>query len=718
MDRRTFVTTLPALVLATSYDSTPSPAKFKQTGVEPHTAAQTAPLPTPEESMSFAAFTDTHVGQKTRKPQWGYADHLDLLADDVMDNTLPCEFVVHLGDGALNKTAFVNGVGLPKTMDPYKNNFKAFLVSHVKQPFHYVGGNIDLTDYNGGQGLPQNDNDPFVLLRTYVNETELNHYPYAMMRNGILFLALPEMGYEPWTRPALYEWVQFMTTYYHHATTIIFSHQAIEDTTIHDGDPMSTTRGHQDQAFWARLFQDNPQIKMWIHGHNHMAGWYVGSRSSGWSRPVQDFGHEMAFSAPYPAMDWGDYVDQEDTIVIYTISSTGVTTRAWENRGSGGRWVSGFDMTWKVPTTYDPNAEDWYSFPALIQDGETQLTDMKVLSSRITLQLVGTSPVELFYDPHMETKGSHVDENILGFDDDPTAKVTANTPGMTVHGPCKVTFPPKHEWDKYCHDGRGGQPYHYFSVGTAPAAVPGGSYTITMTAKSKSGKGKVNVAMSTSDWGTKSQYSTLSGSSREVLSHTFGKNYETVSATYTAPNDANAWFIQGALEFVDSTDYDVSYFSIKRTRTSDSTENFRMMLSGQWYSVAGTLGRFQTKDFPVDPVDLADRDGVINFTASIQGNHYGMARLIYHAPLLMGRNARYKVNSVKANAFDVTLTARLSGYSGTFEMFPFSTKYGGVAIRAADGSGENHVSKNKNQWITCDGSAGGKKVSITYPTKV
>jgi hypothetical protein len=44
--------------------------------------------------MNFAAFTDTHVGQQMRSPNWDYAQHLDLLADDIMDKTLPCEFVV------------------------------------------------------------------------------------------------------------------------------------------------------------------------------------------------------------------------------------------------------------------------------------------------------------------------------------------------------------------------------------------------------------------------------------------------------------------------------------------------------------------------------------------------------------------------------------------------------------------------------------------------
>ena len=151
--------------------------------------------------------------------------------------------------------------------------------------------------------------------------------------------------------------------------------------------------------------------------------------------------------------------------------------------------------------------------------------------------------------------------------------------------------------------------------------------------------------MSCSDWGTKSQYSTLAGSSREVISHTFGTKEETVTGTYTAPNDDNAWFIQGSLEFADATDVDVTYFSIKRTQTSDVTEDFQIALNGKSYAAAGKLARFKTKDFPISPVDLADQDGIIPLKASIKGNHYGMANLIYRGPLLMGRNARYKVNA-------------------------------------------------------------------------
>jgi hypothetical protein len=222
--------------------------------------------------------------------------------------------------------------------------------------------------------------------------------------------------------------------------------------------------------------------------------------------------------------------------------------------------------------------------------------------------------------------------------------------------------------------------------------------------------------MSCSDWGTKSQFSTLAGSSREVISHAFGKDYQTVTGTYTAPNDENAWFIQGTLEFPDATDVDVSYFSIKRTRTSDTTEDFGVVLSGKTYAAPGKLGRFATKEFPIDPVALADRDGIIRVKASIKGNHYGMARLIYRGPVLMGRNARYRVNSVDGNTFDIVLTTKLSGFENVFKIFPFSTKYGGVDIRTVDGAGEHHVSKNGNQWITSDiTTTASKRLVVTYP---
>ncbi len=102
--------------------------------------------------------------------------------------------------------------------------------------------------------------------------------------------------------------------------------------------------------------------------------------------------------------------------------------------------------------------------------------------------------------------------------------------------------------------------------------------------------------------------------------------------------------------------------------------------------------------------------------ASIKGNHYGLARLIYRGPFLMGRNARYRVNGLEGNTFDITLTSRLSGFENAFKMFPFSTKYGGADVQTNDGAGERHSSKNRNRWLTSDLTTL-KRLRITYPTK-
>jgi hypothetical protein len=115
-------------------------------------------------------------------------------------------------------------------------------------------------------------------------------------------------------------------------------------------------------------------------------------------------------------------------------------------------------------------------------------------------------------------------------------------------------------------------------------------------------------------------------------------------------------------------------------------------------------------------MDLADEEGIIRLKASIKGNHYGMARLIYSGPLLMGRNARYRVDAVDGNTFDISLTTRLSGFENVFKMFPFSIRYGGIAVRADGGAGEHHASTNKNQWITSDLTTSLKRLRITYPT--
>ena len=267
---------------------------------------------------------------------------------------------------------------------------------------------------------------------------------------------------------------------------------------------------------------------------------------------------------------------------------------------------------------------------------------------------------------------------MLGFGDDPTSEVTAHLPGITVQPGGYVVFPMKYYTSAYHEDGRTGQPYHYFPVGTTPAAVPNATYQVTLVARATSGTGNIAVDMSVSDWGTQSQYSTLAGSEQTVIDHEFGTTTETITGIYTVPDDENAWFLQGSIDFPGSNAYEVSEFSIKRVQDTATTDDFTLSLNGRDFTHAGTLAQYEKAVFDVNPMDLAAGDGVITITASIQGNHYGMANLVYQAPILMSRNARFSVDQVNGNDFQFTLQKDLSYYSDTFKMFPFSRKYGTI----------------------------------------
>jgi hypothetical protein len=692
--------------------------------------------------ISFAAFSDTHIGAKYEYPKYVMANHLDKIGDDLVENTNLLDFAIHLGDIINHNTGQVNGVGLPFFANQYKNNLKAYLINHLNLPFHCILGNHDLVDYK------KNPDDPYNLTKSLIDELSMNNPVYAMMRDGILFLIVPTLGFIQWTHPVIYEWIEFMTNTYKNKTTVILCHQAIEDTTKEDSN--ESYRGKQDMDFWANLFQKNPQIKMWIHGHNHMLDWYIGNKSTGLSQKVYNFGHEIAFSAPYSQLDWG-FRHEEDRIVIYNISSSKITTTTWENNGRGGHYVSEYMNSWNVQTTFNPYAPDWYSFPMFLQDNETQLTDQKVLSHNITLQQIGTKSMELFYDAEMRSPSSkpHVQEVILGFGKDRNGNVEWNNPGMIAHGPTYVTFPEKYHYPKkkLQEDGRSGQPYQSFPMGTICAAVPGQTYEFKMTARTLSGNGTIKLFVNCSDWGTKSQYSILSDSEEQVISHTFGQDFETVTGIYTVPKDKDAWFLQGRLDFIDKIDYEFTLFSVKRKQSSSSTEDFNLCLSEKWYNISGNLLEDELVNTSINPMDLSNESGVINFTSHIDGNCYGMVNLVFHEPLLLCRNARFRVNNVNVNIFNLSLTKTisrnppenmviwnskifnkhsyltelfsrflLSGFSGKvfkkifkeetaeFKMIPFSTDpiYNNIDIIAEDGSGEKYISSNGNIWLSCN----------------
>jgi predicted MPP superfamily phosphohydrolase len=711
-----------------------------------------SPAPTMKVSLldhfSFAAFTDTHIGSRYQFPLYRTARHLDALADDTTNGTPLLDFAIHLGDLINRNTAQASGYDLPPTVNQYTNNLAAILLSHLHLPIYPVIGNHDIDDY---QLHPDNPHD---LTLDLLDELPITTPMYALMDKGILFLFVPELTGITWTHPAEYAWLNFMTTQYHNTTTIICCHQTIPDTTTNSTTPY---RGKQDTNYWTDLFQHNPQIKLWIHGHNHDIKWYQNTHTTGHSQPVIDFGHEMAFSEPSPQMAW-DLHTPVNRITLYTITAHDITTTAWEDTGTGGHYAPGYNHTMTVNTTFDLQAPGWYAIPVVLQDNEIQLMNLKMISSNITLQLAGIKPLDLFVDPYLQAPpGSH--EVILGFGNDTSGNVNWTNPGMLVHGPTQLTFPSKYPDNASLQeDGRSGPPYHAFPMGTTAAAVYGQTYTITLTARCLTGNGTILVNASCSN--SFSQYSTLPGSNHTVLSHRFSAENETISNTYRVPNDCHAWFLQGTLDFTDDADYEVTRFSIQRTNTSFVTEDFKLQLTHQWYNVSGPLTENQFVNFTVDPRLLAMNQGVMTVYPLIGGNNVGLANLIFNEPLLLGQNACFQITNHTQNTVNITLTTTITHTSpalmtiwqstlfkhhpiiterltrillaiapqflkhyitpnatSTFNLFPFNTNpsYQNVTLTAQDHSNKTHVSPNGNIWWTCPGpDTSERRLQITF----
>jgi hypothetical protein len=318
--------------------------------------------------------------------------------------------------------------------------------------------------------------------------------------------------------------------------------------------------------------------------------------------------------------------------------------------------------------------------------------------------------MELFYDSKMESSAGYrysINETILGFGNDREGNVIWTNPGMKVQGPTILTFPEKYPFpdEKLLHeDGRSGPSYKSFPMGSICSAVPGQTYNFTITARCNSGSGKIKLNVSCCDWSTKSQYSVLPNSEKQMFSHIFGTNYETINARYTVPNDEKAWFLQGSLEFTDSADYDVSLFSVKREQNCNKTKNFHLCLSDNWYNVSRLLDEDEIVEFSINPTDLCDRQGVINFTAFIDGNKFGMVNLIFQEPVLICRNARFFVSSSSQDVFNLSIAQTISKSSNIFEIYPYSTDsvYDYLNIKSEDNSGNRHISKNGNLWLSCN----------------
>ncbi|CAB1061427.1 hypothetical protein D1BOALGB6SA_6200 [Olavius sp. associated proteobacterium Delta 1] len=621
-----------------------------------------------KDSISVGMFADTGHGATCALPAYAPSDYLnDMVVDMVTELELQVDMALSVGD-----LLFDDDIGVDSDPADCAMTYQQFL-EHMNLPFFQTFGNHDIASY-GRYGADWSEN-PYKLTKHVLNETEITSPTYAVSKNNILFLFLGDKGSNYKLHTTQYEWLEYMTARYPDQTTIISSHQGIWGTTLtsRSGGAAEYT-WYDNSPWWAEFFATNPQVKIFVHGHNHEYSWvlkdqitsemYVQGHGLGETTPY-NLGHQVAFiEAPTHHKNHGPHSSNQ--FLVLNVSSGIIGWKLWKHDGNGvGYWndpnalVQPSFHDWNISTSFDETAEDWYSFPVFLQDGETQILDSKVFAENIRLELIGTEKRELFTNPELDYFSDYAGLGFVGFyGENPSRTLNFDDGVMRVVGTRTIEFPARYPDDRMWDGGKSGQMKNWLFHGSVPQLVPGAEYEITLTAKANLSAGlKVNVK--STDWANQNQYEILSSSESTVIDVTLDGTVRTYTGTYLAPNDPNVWFITGEVEFVDTANYEIHSFSIKRVGTSDVSENYNLRINDEWYNSAGVLNEYQYQEFIVSPENIADDSGKINFLSNIDGSKSGMARVVYRNPIFL-RGGLIKINSFLDGNFDVSVVADVS----------------------------------------------------------
>jgi len=610
------------------------------------------------------------------------------LANDINTTTAfgKVDFVYDLGDFTQDDVT---------RLDDWKTDW----VDKVPLPLMPVTGNHDVVDYH-----PDGTNsNPYRLLWKELNESEMVKPTYAFMKDGVLFLVVGCQGRHFEIQKMQQEWVEWMVSQYPNTTTVIFTHVPVRNTTAlhYSGNEY---RELNNDTWWHNLLENNPQINIIMNGHNHK---FVASTGSGGLHSGNS-GNQIYYvnqgGANCVCVEVCRYqTDDTHAACLVNITSNSITVKTWDYSSNSWSWQP---SSYSISTTYNPDAEDWYSFPIFFEDNQTKVFNSKILSRDVTLQLIGQSEIECFENANLDfysnqsVDGTHTfypwwvyfsQDNDIGY-------TQLHGTGSDMKGQMDidagefVSFPFKtatgvDSWDSretQSSYSQGGYPYvfgHHLFGGVPPNA----EYTVSVTCRAVSSPTTMFMRFNCTQSGD--IYSTLPNSSQIVFDNitvcttwtTYTTNY-TQLTTITDDDDGSADCLQMYLENTGSNELEIKKLSIKRRATATTTQDFHVKLGSVWYNHSGTLSDGQYVNYTVNPVTMADANGDIVVHADIDGNKRGWCRLIYHPPLLFCRNAKFYLDSItngnvyKVHCFDISAT------SNTCKFMPFLHEYNNLSV--------------------------------------
>ncbi len=576
------------------------------------------------EVINFAASSDQHYGwQDDTVP-----DHDGDTVDDWMEHgALPdFDFIMStMGDWISDKRAGGNW----QDTDYCWEMITKYNADHQLLPYFWTLGNHDITNYEY-----MVDGNPVRKERMGRNISGLNENNFAFMYNNVLFLNVAQTTYHQTLSGFQKAWIEYLIHRYEDHTTVILSHQAIYETTSR-GEAKWTSwktgyRSYMGIEWWQDLFDDNPQIIMFIHGHNEIA-----TNTTAFDLHPESWDDDCTF-VMVPANGHGkNYPDQLRWSSTFEISDETLEVRMWDSVDHS--YVN--DSTVAVPfsrTGMSNNVSDagmeWFSIPKRVMDGQSWTWSNHFVSEGYRIDLVGSNVTEQLDNSDLTgflagtplwlaVQGDKQASNIATGATDGFIRMAGGKEISIATSACNPT----------------GQIEGKVPYNTA-IAVPGGTYNLTCRIRTTNGSGTVDLKV------TIPRYLDLSSKvwSKQVVSSNAPVNstYRNCSAVFTIPNDEDCWFIKPFVRFDSGATYEMDSWSLKMVGNGDSTDDISVTVNGETHSVGGSLGTLEHTGFQLDNTTI---DNTLDFNCSIDGNRVGIVRMIYQGPVLWSDDVTFGI---------------------------------------------------------------------------
>ncbi|MCK4640823.1 MAG: metallophosphoesterase [Candidatus Marinimicrobia bacterium] len=545
----------------------------------------------------------------------------DLILDDIQNHlSFPTvDFVLNMGD--------MTHYGSATCWEKAKKSWNNLLI-----PWIFVFGNHDTENF-----LDEPDT-PYRAYARGEEESGLINPHFSFLYNDILFLVMGEEGVTHLVPINQKNWLEFITKQYPEYTTVILSHNTLYGSTENSDNIDYRNIGEQD--WWEDFFARNPQVKLFLHGHNHL-------ESNIFARAY----NIQFINAPVTCTSKTGYFSKYigDQCVYLEIGADYITARKWHAITNNWDEEELINLPMQTTLAADDPGMQWYSATWRVQDGQEFTKKNRILAESYKLQLSGESDRELVllnrsFD-HVEIDGNYA-AHWWGYDNAYPNKNGSQPGQILLQGKDHISA----STNCLLYNGE----YVYWIEGklpysTVPRGIPGKKYRFRMKAKANTFvEDAINVIVDI-----------ISPNIQKVVARdtlftglSLTTDWQWFEKEFTLPQDTSVWGIKTIWESKQSgiTCY-LDEWSIERVDTNGLyTKNFNVTFNNRLYQYPDDLDAYDYVQYDVDPLLIKNN---LKFSAEIEGNRIGFIRFIYEKPILWSDDVSVGVNSNHENDYNI-----------------------------------------------------------------